>query len=134
MNKKLRETTEQIKIKGSSSCFVLNLRISGESCLIFNWHSYRAVSGILVFIGHLQRMANTAYTGETTLLQLLLVIRWWRQYKKTNWKPNILREIILKKKWSVISNLFLLSCIFHYISNWWKELGLFLTSFFNMKS
>ena len=38
--------------------------------------------------------------------------------------------IILKKKWSVISKLFLLNCIFYYISNWSKVLELS----FNMKS
>ena len=42
--------------------------------------------------------------------------------------------IILKKTWSVISKLFLLNCIFHYISNWSKVLEFYLTSFFNMKS
>ena len=40
---------EQFKIKGLFSCFVLNLRMSGESCLIFNWHSSRAASGISFF-------------------------------------------------------------------------------------
>ena len=68
------------------------------------------------------------------MLQLLLVIRWWRQFKKSNEKPNILSCIILKKTWSVISKLFLLNCIFHYISNWSKVLEFYLTSFFNMKS
>ena len=42
--------------------------------------------------------------------------------------------IILKKSWSVISKLFLLNSIFHYISNWSKVLEFYLTSFFNMKS
>ena len=42
--------------------------------------------------------------------------------------------IILKKTWSVISKLFLLNCISHYISNWSKVLEFYLTSFFNMKS
>ena len=68
------------------------------------------------------------------MLQLLLVIRWWRLFKKSNEKPNILSCIILKKTWSVISKLFLLNCIFHYISNWSKVLEFYLTSFFNMKS
>ena len=79
---------------------------------------------------------NTVLTGKTTLLQLLLlmhVIR-WRQFKKKNLKLNILSWIILKKKWSVISKLFPLNCIFHYISNWSKVLEFYLTSFFNMKS
>ena len=48
-NKKLRGTTEQFKVKGLSLCFDLNLRIFGESCLIFNWHSSRAASGISFF-------------------------------------------------------------------------------------
>ena len=49
INKKLLETTKQIKVKGLSSCFVLNLSLSGESCLTFNWHSSRSVSGISFF-------------------------------------------------------------------------------------
>ena len=48
--------------------------MSGESCLILNWHSSRADSGISFFIEYQQRMTNTAQTGETTLLQLLLGI------------------------------------------------------------
>ena len=42
--------------------------------------------------------------------------------------------IILKKKWSVISKLFPLNCIFLYISNWSKVLEFYLISSFNMKS
>ena len=68
------------------------------------------------------------------MLQLLLVIRWRRQYKKKNEKSNILSCISLKKTWSVIIKLFLLNCIFHYISNWSQVLEFYLTSFFNMKS
>ena len=41
--------------------------------------------------------------------------------------------IILKTKY-VISELFLLNRIFHYISNWSKVLELYLTSAFNMKN
>ena len=48
-NKKLRKTTDQLKVKGLSLCFVLNLRMSGYSWLIFNWHSSRAASGISYF-------------------------------------------------------------------------------------
>ena len=48
-NKKLRGTAKQFNVKGLSSCFVLNLRMSDESCLIFNWHSSRAASGISFF-------------------------------------------------------------------------------------
>ena len=64
------------------------------------------------------------------MLQLLLVIRWWRFWVES----NILSWIILKRKWSDITKLFLLNCIFHYISNWSKVLGLYLTSFLNVKS
>ena len=70
---KVRGTTEQFKVKGLFSCFVLNLRMSSESCLIFNWHSSRAASGIS-FLEYQQRATNTAETGETTLLQLLFVL------------------------------------------------------------
>ena len=41
--------TEKFKVKGLSLYFVLNLRMSGENCLIFNWHSSRAASGISFF-------------------------------------------------------------------------------------
>ena len=37
---------KQFKVKGLSSCFVLNLRMFGENYLIFNWHSSRAAPGI----------------------------------------------------------------------------------------
>ena len=39
----------QFKLKGFYSRFVLNLRMSGENCLIFNWHSFRAAPGVLFF-------------------------------------------------------------------------------------
>ena len=58
----------------------------------------------------------------------------WRQFKKKNKKTNILSCIIIKKKWSVISKLFPLNCIFLYISNLSKVLEFYLMSFFNMKS
>ena len=57
-----------------------------------------------------------------------------RDRMKANLKPNILSWIILKKKLSVISKLFPLNCIFHYISNCSKVLEFCLTSFFNLKS
>ena len=133
INKKVRGTIQQLKVKGLSSCLVLNLKMSGKDCLFVNWHSSRAAHEI-PFLEYQQRMTNTVQTGETILLQLLLMIRWWRQFKKTNSKPNILRRIILKNTWSVISKLFLLNCSFHYISNWSKVLEFYLTSFFNMNS
>ena len=37
---------EQFKVKGLSLSFVLNLRMCGEICLIFNWHGSRAAPGI----------------------------------------------------------------------------------------
>ena len=52
INKKLWQTTRQFKVKGLSwlsLCFVLNLSMSGESRLIFNWHNSRAASGISFF-------------------------------------------------------------------------------------
>ena len=45
----MRGTIKQFKGKGLSLCFVLNLRMSGENCLIFNWHSSRAATGISFF-------------------------------------------------------------------------------------
>ena len=52
---------------------MLNLRISGENCKIFNWHVSKAAPGIS-FFGVSTKDDNTVQTGETTLLQLLLVI------------------------------------------------------------
>ena len=49
MHKKVRGTIKQFIVKGLSSCFVLNLRISGENSLIFNCHSSRAAPGISFF-------------------------------------------------------------------------------------
>ena len=40
---------KQFKVKGLSLCFVLNLRILSENCLIFNWLNSRAVPGISFF-------------------------------------------------------------------------------------
>ena len=45
----MRGTKEQLKAKGLYLCFVLNLRISGDSCLIFNWHGSRAAPGVSFF-------------------------------------------------------------------------------------
>ena len=46
INKKVRGTIKLFKVKELSSCFVLNLRNSGENCLIFNSYSFRAAPGI----------------------------------------------------------------------------------------
>ena len=41
---------KQFRVKGLSLCFVhVNLRMSGENCLIFNWHSPRAAPGVSFF-------------------------------------------------------------------------------------
>ena len=40
---------KQFKLKGLYSYFVLNLKISAENCLIFNWHTSRAAPGISFF-------------------------------------------------------------------------------------
>ena len=45
----MRGTIKEFKVKGLSSCFELNVRMSGENCLIFNWHSSRVASGISIF-------------------------------------------------------------------------------------
>ena len=72
----MQGTIEQFKVKGLSSRFVLNLRMSGENCLSFNWHSSRAAPGISFFRGPTKDDEYSIKTGETTLLQLLLVIRY----------------------------------------------------------
>ena len=49
---------------------------SGESCLIFNWHNSRAASDISFFTRvSTKDEEKLEKTGETTLLQLLLVTR-----------------------------------------------------------
>ena len=45
----MRGIIHQFKVKALSSCFVLNLRISSENCLIFNWDSSWAAPGISFF-------------------------------------------------------------------------------------
>ena len=45
----MQGTIKQFKVKGFSSCFVLNLGMSGENCLIFNWNYSRAAPGISLF-------------------------------------------------------------------------------------
>ena len=72
IKKKVRGTIQQLKVKGLSSCLVLNLKMSGKDCLFVNWHSSRAAHEI-PFLEYQQRMTNTVQTGETILLQLLLV-------------------------------------------------------------
>ena len=47
---KVRGTIKQFKVKEFSSCFVLNLGMSRENCLIFNRHSSRAAPGVS-FVG-----------------------------------------------------------------------------------
>ena len=42
----MRRTIEQFKVKGLYLYFALNFRISGENCLIFNWHGSRSAPGI----------------------------------------------------------------------------------------
>ena len=49
INKKVRGTIKQFKVEGFYSRFVLNLRMPGENCFIFNWHGSRAASGISFF-------------------------------------------------------------------------------------
>ena len=70
----MQGTIKQFNVKGLSSCFVLNLRMSGENCLSFNWHSSRAAPGISFFRVPTKDDEYSIKTGETTLLQLLLVI------------------------------------------------------------
>ena len=55
---------KQFKVKGLSLCFVLNLRMSGENCLIFNWNNSRAAPGIS-FFGVLTK--DNKYYYSTTL-------------------------------------------------------------------
>ena len=74
VNKQVRGTIKQFKLKGLSSCFVLNLRMSGENYLSFNWHSSRAAPGFSFFRVPTKDDRYSIKTGETILLQLLIVI------------------------------------------------------------
>ena len=98
----------------------------GEKCLICNW------------CGNLFSIALTKdeeYSINCRNNIVAVIDRWsGRQFKKKNWKPNILSYIILKKKCSGMSKLFPLCCIFLYISKWSKVLEFYLMHFFNMKS
>ena len=67
-----RGTIKQLKVKGLSSCFVLIWESS--HCLSFNWHSSKAAPGISFFRVPTKDDEYSIKTGETTLLQLLLVI------------------------------------------------------------
>ena len=40
---------EQFKVKGLSLCFVLNLRMSGENSLTFNWYGSRTAPWVSLF-------------------------------------------------------------------------------------
>ena len=51
-----------------------DLRMSGENCLSFKWHSSRAAPGISFFRVPTKDDEYSMKTGETTLLQLLLEI------------------------------------------------------------
>ena len=89
INKKVQGTIKQFKAKGLILCFALNLIMSGENCLNFNWHSSRAAEGIW-FCRVPTKDDEYSITKETTLLQLLLMIRWLSNLKsqiknKTFW-------------------------------------------------
>ena len=45
----MREAFEKFKVKGLPLCFVLNLRMPGETCSVFNCHSSRAAPEISFF-------------------------------------------------------------------------------------
>ena len=73
IKKKVRGTIEQLKVKGLYLCFVLNLRMSGENCLIFNWHGSSAAPEISFFRVPTK---NGEYSKNwRKVLQLLLVMR-----------------------------------------------------------
>ena len=112
-----------------------NLRISGENCLIFDWHSSRAAPGILFF-----RVPTKDHDYK---LEKQHCYNGCSYFSWCSYEGNIKRQIknrtfwaalSSRKKWSVISKLFLLNCIFPCISNWSQVLEFYLTSFFNMKS
>ena len=80
INKQVRGTIKQLKVKGLSSCFVLIWESS--HCLSFNWHSSKAAPGISFFRVPTKDDEYSIKIGETTLLQLLLVIPYGDEDKK----------------------------------------------------
>ena len=113
-------------------CFVLNLRMSGENCLIFNWHCSRAVPGI-----SFSRMPTKDDEYSISCRNnFAAVIGSWsgRQFKKQIKNRTFWVALSSRKKWSVASKLFPPNYTFIYISNWANVLEFYLMSFFNMKS
>ena len=130
INKKLRETTNQFKVKWLSwlsPCFVLNLRTSGESCLIFNWHNPRAASGISFFTREPTKDEKYSINWRNNIVAVITPYLWYHgdegNLKKQIKNGTFWVELSSRKKLSVIRKLFLLSFIFHYISNCLKITG-----------
>ena len=85
INKQVRWTIKQFKVKWLSSCFVLNLRMSGENCLNFNWHSSRAAPGISCFtVPTKDDECSINWRNNIVAVITVDTIRWWGQFKKTN--------------------------------------------------
>ena len=113
---------KQFKVKAWYSCFVLDLRMPSENCLTFNWNSSKAAPGI----SFLKTPTNDDKYSTKRRNNIVLVITRHRVMKTIQQNKF--------KKWYAVSRLFLLNCIFHYISNWSNKLELDLSSVFNMRS
>ena len=99
----------------------------GENCLIFNWHSSRVAPEMSVF--RVPTKGDEYSTNGRNNIVAVITRDMVKIKNRTFWV-----ELSSRKKWSVISNLFLLNYIYHYISKWSTVLELYRTSFFSMKS
>ena len=88
---------KQFKVKGLSSCFVLNLRMPGENCLIFNWHSSRAAPGVSFFGVPIK---DNKYYYCTTL-QKQHCCKYYSWYGD---EDNLKRQIKTQTFWVVLSS------------------------------
>ena len=134
INKKVWETLEKFKIKGLSSCSVLNLRMPGENWWIFNCHSCRVAPEISFF-----RVTTKDDKQSTNWGSNIVTVITRDRVIDGDLKGQIKNRTLhtcepQEKKWYVVCNAFLLNCVFHYISNWSKVFELYLTCFFTMKS
>ena len=113
-------------------CFVLNLRMPGENCLIFNWHSSRAAP-VISFFGVPTK--NDEY--EWRKLHNLKKQHCCSYYSWYGDEDNLKRQIKSQTFWVALPQENIkghkLNSMFYYISNWSKVLEFYLTSFFNMK-
>ena len=99
INKPVRGTIKQFKVKGLSSYFVLNLRMSCENCLSFNWHSSRAAPGISFFrVPTKDDEYSINWRNNIAAVITRDTIRCWRQFKKKDKLKTVQFELHYPQK------------------------------------